>query len=677
MKKEISRRDFLRGTMGLAAVTAMTGLTGCAAASETEAATGGAPETAATTAVETMAETTAAQGIYIPGTYQATANGMKTVTVTMTFDANQITDVVLDVSGETENIGQAAADTLIAQILEKQGTDIDGVSGATVTTTAVKVAADACIAQAKGESVNIPQQEAKSGSMLDLSFMDKPDPIPESQISKVLECDVAVVGLGVAGVCAARAAAEGGLKVTAIEKISTVSARSSQFSMFNCEKARELGIEDLDATALVNEMMTQMSHRADPRILKRWADHCGEAVTWYGNGYEGLQWLKASDPNPEDETVVYGRPMAAMPPYDPEVDHERIFSGTMNFRPKGHAPVLQANFDKALATGNVDAYFDSPARQLLTDESGRVTGVIFQSLTDDSYTQVNASRGVVLATGGFGHNDAMMAYYLPWIHDIIDRYNVTYAHTDIKANYANTGDGHQMGMWAGAQMEPGPLGSMAHGDFGKLGPDAFLQLNAQGERFTNEDQTNDHYGAQFVRQPSPIYMVFDANWPDQLPYMQGGLGSVRSTNPDTIASIDEWTAAKGDTIEELAANLGFTGEAYDNFVASVARYNELCDKGVDEDFGKTPKRMFALKTAPFYAIRDEGSLRFLVTLGGLKTNEKAQVLDKDYHVIEGLYAIGNTQGGRFVGDYPTTIAGASHSIACTYGYLVGKDIASL
>lgn len=141
-----------------------------------------------------------------------------------------------------------------------------------------------------------------------------------------------------------------------------------------------------------------------------------------------------------------------------------------------------------------------------------MTGVIFQSLTDDSYTQVNASKGVILATGGFGHNDAMMAYYLPWIHDIIDRYDVTYGHTDIKANYANTGDGQQMGMWIGAQMEPGPLGSMAHGDFGKLGPDAFLQLNAQGIRFHNEDQTNDHYGAQFVRQPGPIYMVIDSDW---------------------------------------------------------------------------------------------------------------------------------------------------------------------
>ena len=336
---------------------------------------------------------------------------------------------------------------------------------------------------------------------------------------------------------------------------------------------------------------------------------------------------------------------------------------------------LQANFDKAVAENGLEAYFDSPARQLIRGEDGRVTGVIFQSLTDDSYTQVNASKGVILATGGFGHNDAMMAYYLPWIHDIIDRYDVTYGHTDIKANYANTGDGQQMGMWIGAQMEPGPPGSMAHGDFGKLGPDAFLQLNAQGIRFHNEDQTNDHYGAQFVRQPGPIYMVIDSDWAEQLPAMQGGLGCVRSASDTLKESIDEWTAGKGDTIEELADALGLDADAKANFVASVERYNELCDKGVDEDFGKSPLRMFALRKAPFYAIKDEGSLRFLVTLGGLRTNANAQVLDNSFQVIPGLYAIGNTQGGRFVGDYPTTIAGASHSIACTYGYLTGKFIA--
>lgn len=82
----------------------------------------------------------AARGTYIPGTYSATANGMSTVTVTMTFDAESITNVELDLSGETENIGQAAKDTLTEQLLSKQSPEIDNVAGATVTTTAVKMA---------------------------------------------------------------------------------------------------------------------------------------------------------------------------------------------------------------------------------------------------------------------------------------------------------------------------------------------------------------------------------------------------------------------------------------------------------------------------------------------------------------------------------------------------------
>ena len=467
----ISRRGFLRKAVGTAAAATVAGMAaGCSAASQAPA-----------------SSSEAARGTYIPGTYSATANGMSTVTVTMTFDAESITNVELDLSGETENIGQAAKDTLTEQLLSKQSPEIDNVAGATVTTTAVKVAAEACIAQAKGETVQVTDKAA-AGHVLDLSFMDAPEAIPANKISQTLDCDVCVVGLGVAGVCAARSAAESGLKVIAVEKTSGVCGRSSQFSFFNCDKARESGIEDIDTNALVNELMTQMSHRADPSILKKWADNCGEAITWYAEGYDGIQWVPIGGEKPADENQVYTIPMGAFPEYDPTVDHERIFSGTLNFRPKGHTPVLQANFDKAVAENGLEAYFDSPARQLIRGEDGRVTGVIFQSLTDDSYTQVNASKGVILATGGFGHNDAMMAYYLPWIHDIIDRYDVTYGHTDIKANYANTGDGQQMGMWIGAQMEPGPLGSMAHGDFGKLGPDRqdelLLAMKAEGKQPT-------------------------------------------------------------------------------------------------------------------------------------------------------------------------------------------------
>ena len=126
---EITRRNFLKGSLAGAATLAM------------------ASVGLGTTAL-------ADEGIYKPGTYSATAEGMGTVTVTATFDANSITAVDLDLSGETPSIGQVAKDALVEKILATQGEEFDAVSGATITSTAVKTALKNCIAQAKGDAVN-------------------------------------------------------------------------------------------------------------------------------------------------------------------------------------------------------------------------------------------------------------------------------------------------------------------------------------------------------------------------------------------------------------------------------------------------------------------------------------------------------------------------------------------
>lgn len=620
------------------------------------------------------------QGVaYTPGTYTSVqTTGYAWIIVSGTFSADALTAASYEVTESSANdyfpTFKGAAEYLCERIVEAQSTEIDGISGATLCTNALKRGVDTCKMQALGlitaEEANAPKDVYVSEIP---NFLKSPVLIDDSKINATIEADVVVVGLGVAGVAAMRAAVEGGKKVVAIEKCSIVSGRSSQFSFFNCEKSREMGIPDIDANELVNEMMIQMGHRADARILKRWADTCGEAVTWYGEGYDGIVWVPVGQ-SPSSENIS-GCATNIYPEYEYGKDHERIFSGTCSFRPSGHLPVLEANCEKAIAAG-AQVFFDSPARQLVK-EDGRVVGVIFQSLVDESYTKVVAKDGVVLATGGFSRNDEMLDYYAPWIYQIKDKYRFTYSHQDINGEFANMGDGHRMGYWVGGQIEPGPLGTMAHGDFGRLGPDAFLQLNGQGDRYINEDLTNDHYGAQFIRQPSPIYMVFDSEWPNQLEYMQGGLGTLRSANQNLIESIETWTDAMGGTVKELIENLGVSEEAGARMQAAIERYNELCEKGVDEDFGKTPTRMFPIKNPPFYIIADYSSLRCLVTLGGLRTTPDAEVVDYNHNVIPGLYAIGNCQGGRFVSDYPTTIAGASHSMAVTYGYLTGKLLASL
>lgn len=518
------------------------------------------------------------------------------------------------------------------------------------------------------------------------AFLTTPEPI--TNIKETLEGDVVVVGLGLAGVCTTRAAAEAGLKVVAIERCPEPCGRSGQFAVFNSERARQMGIEDLDTAELVNEMMIQTGHRADFRILKTWADNCGEAFDWYTSGYDGLLWQMPDGEKYDADSQVFVRASNIFKPYEFGVDHERVFSGTMSFSAPergGHRPVMVANLEKAQATGNVDAHFNARARQLVKD-GDRVVGVIYEDVTTGDYTQVNAKRGVVLATGGYVRNDELLAYYIPWIHNMKDRFAFTYAHMDANGDFTDQGDGMLMGHWAGGHIEEGPHCAMAHGDLGKLGVDAFLQLNALGERYINEDITNDHFGSAIVRQPdATIYQIFDANFPEQVKHMQSSLGAVTSISPEVAAAVDEWTSAKGNTIDELIANLGVESEVAATMKTEIERYNELCEKGVDEDFGKSSTRMFALNTPPFYAIRYEvdggpstensNALRCLVTMSGLSTNRHAQVLDENLHVLPGLYAVGNTQGGRFLGDYPTTIAGASHSIAMTYGYLTGKFIA--
>ena len=111
----------------------------------------------------------------------------------------------------------------------------------------------------------------------------------------------------------------------------------------------------------------------------------------------------------------------------------------------------------------------------------------------------------------------------------------------------------------------------------------------------------------------------------------------------------------------------------------------MCEKGVDEDFGKAAEKMFPVVDPPFYAItydmlkhtsvEDVSCMRLLVTMGGLVTDDNARVLDDDSNPIPGLFAVGNVQGGRFVEDYPFTLSGASHAAALTYGYLTGKYLA--
>lgn len=128
-----------------------------------------------------------------------------------------------------------------------------------------------------------------------------------------------------------------------------------------------------------------------------------------------------------------------------------------------------------------------------------------------------------------------------------------------------------------------------------------------------------------------------------------------------------------DSIAELAEQMGVDATALQ---ATIDRYNELAAKGHDDDFGKRADRLFPIEEGPFYAFPLTDTV-ILVNMGGLETDVDFNVLDTEDEPIEGLYAVGNAQGGRFLVDYPLPAPGISHGMAITHGMLVGRVLAGL
>lgn len=334
------------------------------------------------------------------------------------------------------------------------------------------------------------------------------------------------------------------------------------------------------------------------------------------------------------------------------------------------------------AAAGADFYYDTPAVQLVNGEDGSVTGVVGQN-ADGEYLLFNAAKGVILCTGDYTGDDEMFAYYLPWYHYLPTMYSAT----DPDANPANTGDGDKMAMWVGAKMEDGPHAGMAHTMGGPLGCAPMLMLNLQGKRFMNEDIPGQEIQNQMAtNNEDHVWQFFDAAWPEEVGHMGAGHGQViyELTDADnqhlssndgfgSQAQIDQavqaGTTVTADTIEDLVAATDIVDK--DAAVAAIKRYNELAEAGEDTDFYKNPSCLYALKNPPFYACKFNNAGPLLVSSSGLVTNVYGQVLDADNQVIEGLYAAGNNQGGRFVSGYPTTVPGISRAYALTYGRIEG------
>lgn len=222
---------------------------------------------------------------YTPGTYSATVRGMGDVTVTMTFDETSITDVVIDAAGETQGLGDMAAEKLREAIISGQSAEVDAVTGATVTSTAVKEAAGKCIAQAMG--VPFAEETAAAAAApktkwYDEAYFAKPAPITD--ISETIDTEVVVVGAGNGGCIAAVSAADLGAKVVWVEKNAGPITWAGEIGAYNSKLMKEkYGIEytQEELNEIINDICRYGSYEVDQRLVALWVNESGRTMDWF------------------------------------------------------------------------------------------------------------------------------------------------------------------------------------------------------------------------------------------------------------------------------------------------------------------------------------------------------------------------------------------------------------
>jgi fumarate reductase flavoprotein subunit len=232
-------------------------------------------------------------------------------------------------------------------------------------------------------------------------------------------------------------------------------------------------------------------------------------------------------------------------------------------------------------------------------------------------------------------------------------------------------------------------------DFVAVARQAWLYVNAFGERFMNEDTLYASVGKSMFMQPrSMMWTIFDERWRDDdvLEKLAGSVCRRMITKHFPIILpfaareaheklIKEGIILKANTLDELAARMNKVGPSLgigadldvDTFKATVARYNQVAKSGHDDDFGKDPQKLFPCDKPPYYAIRT--TVGILVTQAGPLVNENFQVVDKVGKVIPGLYACGNSSGGFNSYEFSMDADVGSLGRCCVSGYLAAKHAA--
>ena len=568
----------------------------------------------------------------VSGDFTGTAKGFGgDVSVTLTLTDGAITGCTAEGKDETQGVGSEAIAKMPGEIAESGSIAVDGVSGATVTSTAIKEAAAAALTAA-----GLNPDDYKTAVENDATAEDS-----------TVDADVVVVGAGGAGMTAAITAAGEGKSVVILESQSMVGGNSVRATggmnagktvyQDENEFGESAGVEKTLKTAAEkyadNETITALAKTVSEQWAAYQANPTGyfdsvelmELDTMIGgkgindpalvetlcaNSADAIDWLDEHGITLHNVSSFGGASVKRI--HRPVNDEGKVVSvGSYMI------PLLEENCKKA----GVQILLNTTANEILTDANGAAVGVKATGSTGETVT-VNA-KAVVLTTGGFGANLDMVVKYKPELKGFMT------------TNAAGIqGQGIEMAQAIGAatvdmdqiQIHPTVEANTAALITEGLRGDGAVLINAEGKRFIDEVGTRDVVSAAEIAQTgSYSWLVVDQAMTDNSSVIQG--------------YIKKGYTVTGATYEELAKAMGVDEAA---LAETMNNWNGYVEAKNDPDFGRTS---FAnpLNTAPYYAIKVTAGVHH--TMGGLKINPNTEVLNENGEVIPGLFAAGEVTGG--------------------------------
>lgn len=649
------------------------------------------------------------------GTFTGSSVGMQgTVTVSMTVEDGKITNVELTEIHETPAVASVAMERIPAQMVEYQTTTVDTVTGATLCSNAIMRAAKAAAEEAG----------------LDADTLEANAYHATASEDEELSTDVLVVGAGGAGFSAAITAAQNGANVVLIEKSSVAGGNTlMQGGAFNANddeaqaatiltEAQKNTLDGYLALTTADENLhfdefpewAEVLTDLQADIKDFYATNAGKTAGVDMPGYDSVElhmWhiytgglRQMNDGKWVASDLDLARTLAenALETYKWTVDSLGIegaygadaglYTVLGAMWPRTHkfmtSTALIDTLKAAAEKEGVTLYTETAAKSLIVDDTGKVIGAECEK-ADGTKVTVSTSKGVILASGGYGANPSMVKEYDNyWGDDLTDHTLTTNVGT-------NTGDGIIMAQEIGAstvgldvvQLMPSssPIkGTMTDGIWGDASQQ--IWIDGEGNRFVNEYAERDVLAkASLALDNGIFYIIYAGKTTNDNGELTGATTEDALFGTTVQSMIDNGHVWYGSTLAELVENSKTSaGGATPNFTEealreTIEKYNSYVEAQKDDDFGKE----VLAGAIDLEAIENDPSVGIVIsprkasihhTMGGVEINTSAEVLDTDGNVISGLWAAGEVTGGIHAGN---RLGGNAVADIFTFGHIAGAS----